>query len=212
MLEELHEKSQNFMESVHEKTQAVSDSFTSLGEDLQDIRDIFVETRDTIGGIFGFMGKETALLLLFTFLFLFVVNLIPFFFFDKKTRYYVGMAFGVFLGFYFDYAYFAIGKFVFIMLIPVAFEYLMVSTFKGAKSLIVGTFKRAGSFAWSLVKFPFKALFAKRAVATCGFTNKMLTVAAQLAPRFLTRMVSRAMLDQLNRPPKKEDKKPEQSA
>ena len=60
------------MESVHEKTQAVSDSFTSLGEDLQDIRDIFVETRDTIGGIFGFMGKETALLLLFTFLFLFV--------------------------------------------------------------------------------------------------------------------------------------------
>ncbi len=162
MLEELHEKSQNFMESVHEKTQAVSDSFTSLGEDLQDIRDIFVETRDTIGGIFGFMGKETALLLLFTFLFLFVVNLIPFFFFDKKTRYYVGMAFGVFLGFYFDYAYFAIGKFVFIMLIPVAFEYLMVSTFKGAKSLIVGTFKRAGSLAWSLVKFPFKALFAKR--------------------------------------------------
>lgn len=99
MLEELHEKSQNFMESVHEKTQAVSDSFTSLGEDLQDIRDIFVETRDTIGGIFGFMGKETALLLLFTFLFLFVVNLIPFFFFDKKTRYYVGMAFGVFWDF-----------------------------------------------------------------------------------------------------------------
>lgn len=48
------------------------------------------------------------------------------------------------------------------MLIPVAFEYLMVSTFKGAKSLIVGTFKRAGSLAWSLVKFPFKALFAKR--------------------------------------------------
>ena len=63
-----------------------------------------------------------------------------------------------------------------------------------------------------VAEYGLKALFAKRAVATCGFTNKMLTVAAQLAPRFLTRMVSRAMLDQLNRPPKKEDKKPEQSA
>lgn len=62
-----------------------------------------------------------------------------------------------------------------------------------------------------VAEYGLKALFAKRAVATCGFTNKMLTVAAQLAPRFLTRMVSRAMLDQLNRPPKKEDKKPEQS-
>ena len=63
-----------------------------------------------------------------------------------------------------------------------------------------------------VAEYGLKALFAKRAVATCGFTNKMLTVAAQIAPRFLTRMVSRAMLDQLNRPPKKEDKKPEQSA
>ena len=59
-----------------------------------------------------------------------------------------------------------------------------------------------------VAEYGLKALFAKRAVATCGFTNKMLTVAAQIAPRFLTRMVSRAMLDQLNRPPKKEDKKP----
>lgn len=161
MFDELQEKSKDFISSVQEKTQAVSDSFSSLNQDIQDIRDIFVETKDTIGGIFGFMGKETALLLLFTFLFLFVVNLIPFFFFDKRTRYYVGIAFGVFLGAYFDYAYFAIGKFVFVMLIPVAFEYLLVSTFKGTKSLIVGVIKRAGSFVWGLIKLPFQTIFLK---------------------------------------------------
>ncbi len=162
MFDEIQEKSRDFISSVQEKTQAVSDSITSLNQDVQDIREIFVETRDTVGGIFGFMGKETALLLLFTFLFLFVVNLIPFFFFDKRTRYYVGIAFGVILGAYFDYAYFAIGKFVFIMLIPVAFEYLLVSTFKGAKSLVVGAFKRACFFVWGLIKLPFQTIFFRK--------------------------------------------------
>ena len=50
------------IESFHAKTKAVSDSIDSLNQDISDIRDIFVETRDTIGGIFGFIGQETALL------------------------------------------------------------------------------------------------------------------------------------------------------
>lgn len=149
------------IESFHAKTKAVSDSIDSLNQDISDIRDIFVETRDTIGGIFGFIGQETALLLLFTLVFLFVINLIPFFFFDKKTRYYVGIAFGVFLGVYFDYAYPAIGKFIIIMMIPLGIEFILVLAFRGAKKIAGGTVKKVFSFVWGAMLFPFKLLFSK---------------------------------------------------
>ena len=64
--------------------QSFSNSVDGFQRDMADIRDTFVGIKNVIGAIFNFMGQETAILLFCTFLFLFVVNLIPFLFVGKK--------------------------------------------------------------------------------------------------------------------------------
>ena len=73
-------------DSVKNAYQSFSNSMDSFQRDMADIRDTFVGIKNVVGAIFNFMGQETAILLFCTFLFLFVVNLIPFLFIGKKAR------------------------------------------------------------------------------------------------------------------------------
>lgn len=109
-------------DSIKNAYQSFSNSVDSFQQDMADIRDTFVGIKNIIGAIFNFMGQETAVLLFCTFLFLFVVNLIPFLFIGKKARYGIGVAFGLYLGHFFHYALFSSFKFVLIMLLPVFAE------------------------------------------------------------------------------------------
>ena len=110
-------------DSVRNAYQNFSNSVDSFQRDMADIRDTFVGIKNVVGAIFDFMGQETAILLFCTFLFLFVVNLIPFLFVGKKTRYYLGIGFGLYLGYFFHYTLFSAFKFVLIMLLPVFLEW-----------------------------------------------------------------------------------------
>jgi hypothetical protein len=162
VFERLQEKSRELIDSFQEKSKAIADSVDSLNKDLNEIRDLFVGIRDIISGVFGFMGRETTILLICTLLFLFVINLIPFFFFDKRIRYYAGIAFGLFLGVFFGYSALAVLKFSAIMLLPVGLEYLLVFLFKSFGRFFSGFFKRTGHLLWETIKLPFQKLFPKK--------------------------------------------------
>lgn len=137
-------------DSVRATYQNFSASVGNVQQDLLEIRDFFVSIKNIVVGIFGFMGQQTAVLVFCTLLFLFVLNLIPFLFFDKKIRYYTGIGFGLFLAFFFQYTALAAAKFVFIMLLPVCFEYM-----------IAFLFRKAGRFVGARIK-KLSALFHKK--------------------------------------------------
>lgn len=124
-------------DSVKNAYQNFSNSVDSFQRDMADIRDTFVGIKNVVGAIFDFMGQETAILLFCTFLFLFVVNLIPFLFVGKKTRYYIGIGFGLYLGYFFHYTLFAVFKFVLIMLLPVFMEWGLAWVFSKLWKLIL---------------------------------------------------------------------------
>lgn len=130
-------------DSVHEKYQGFADSVDRFNQDMIEIRDTFVSAKNVVSAVFSFIGQETAVLLFLTFLFLFVVNMIPFLFFDKKVRYYIGVGFGVFLSFAFHYAAWSLVKYVLIMFAPVILEYLLVKLFKLVGKTSGGVLKKA---------------------------------------------------------------------
>lgn len=130
------------VDSVQEKYQGFSDSVDRFNQDMIEIRDTFVSAKNVVSAVFSFIGQETTILLFLTFLFLFVFNMIPFLFFDKKVRYYIGVGFGVFLSFSFHYALWSLVKYVLIMFAPVILEYLLVKLFKLAGKTSGGVLKK----------------------------------------------------------------------
>ncbi len=136
MFEAFRDNMKQAMDTLQEKYHGFTDSVDKFNQDMLEIRDLFVSVKNVIAAIFSFIGQETAILLFCTFLFLFVVNLIPFLFFDKKLRYCIGVCFGVFLSFFFGYTAWSLAKYILIMFSPVILEYLLVKLFKIAgKSL-----------------------------------------------------------------------------
>ena len=105
--------------------QSFSNSVDGFQRDMADIRDTFVGIKNVIGAIFNFMGQETAILLFCTFLFLFVVNLIPFLFVGKKARYYIGIGFGLYLGHFFHYTLFSSFKEVLLMFSAIIYRFAL---------------------------------------------------------------------------------------
>ena len=144
-------------DSLKNAYQSFSNSVDSFQQDMADIRDTFVGIKNIVGAIFNFMGQETAVLLFCTFLFLFVVNLVPFLFIGKKTRYYIGIGFGLYLGYFFHYALFSSFKFVLIMLLPVFAEYGLAWVFSKVWKLIL---KGLALLPKGLIKLP--AFVAKK--------------------------------------------------
>ncbi len=130
MFEAFRDNMKQAMDTLQEKYQGFTDSVDRFNQDLLEIRDIFVSIKNIIGAIFSFIGQETAVLLFCTFLFLFIFNLIPFLFFDKKLRYFIGVGFGIFLSFFFEYTAWSTAKYILIMFSPMILEYLLVELFK----------------------------------------------------------------------------------
>ena len=132
MFSTLRDKITAAFEILQKKYDGFTDSVDKFNQDLLEIRDLFVSIKNIVLAIFHFVGQETTILLFCTFFFLFVLNLIPFLFFNKKIRYYIGIISGVFLSFFFDYTAWSLVKYVLIMLSPIIAEYLVVKLFKAA--------------------------------------------------------------------------------
>ncbi|MGN1080041.1 MAG: hypothetical protein ACI4TE_07720 [Alphaproteobacteria bacterium] len=130
MFESFHDNMKQAVDTLQEKYHGFTDSVDKFNQDMLEIRDLFVSVKNMITAVFSFIGQETAVLLFCTFLFLFVINLVPFLFFDKKLRYCIGVGFGVFLAFFFDYTAWSLAKYILIMFSPVILEYLLVKLFK----------------------------------------------------------------------------------
>lgn len=121
MFEQLKNNIHSITDKIHQSASGVSDVYN----DLKEIHSLFISIRDVIVSLFSFMGHETAVLLFFSFLFLLLINLLPFFFFDKKQRYYVSIGFGVILGVWLSYTFWSCLKYIAIMLIPVGLDFLL---------------------------------------------------------------------------------------
>lgn len=130
MFEKFQDSVRHAVEAVQEKYDGFTESVDRLNQDILEIRDVFVGVKNIVSYIFSFMGQETTILLFCTFLFLFVFNLIPFLFVSKKVRYFIGMFFGVYLSFFFDYTIWSLVKYVLIMMFPLFAEYLLALFFK----------------------------------------------------------------------------------
>ena len=142
MFEAFQNSVRHAVEAVQEKYDGFTETVDKLNQDILEIRDVFVGIKNIVSYIFSFMGQETTILLFCTFLFLFVVNLIPFLFVSKKVRYFIGMFFGAYLSFLFDYTIWSLVKYILIMTFPLFAEYLLVLFFKtSGKSLWCGVKK-----------------------------------------------------------------------
>ena len=150
--------------------QSFSNSVDGFQRDMADIRDTFVGIKNVIGAIFNFMGQET-------FLFLFVVNLIPFLFVGKKARYYIGIGFGLYLGHFFHYTLFSSFKFILIMLLPVFMEWGLAWVFSKLWKLIL---KGLALLPKGLIKLPvFVMKKLKRSKPDSASTNESETEPAE---------------------------------
>lgn len=155
MFEKLQDNVRNAVDTIQEKYQGLTDSVDKFNQDMMEIRDLFVSIKNMVLSVFSFIGQETAILLFCTFLFLFIANMIPFLFFDKKARYFIGLCFGVFLSFFFGYTAWALAKYLMIMLFPILLEFLLVKLFhltwksvRGVIKKIIGFFKEIFIKAW----------------------------------------------------------------
>lgn len=161
MLEELKNSIQDALAAVQEKYDGFTESVSKLNQDLSELRDMFVSVKNVVSSVFSFVGQETSILLLCTFLFLFVVNMIPFLFIGERLRYYAGVCFGIFLSIRFEYAAWSLIKYVLIMFSPVLLEYLLALFFRTAgKSLWIVTKKSMALF-WRALKAFFRRLREK---------------------------------------------------
>ena len=157
MFDEMRRWGGQMVAAVQQKYDGFVDSVDRFNRDMLEIRNLFVSVKNIIFAVCSFIGQQTAVLLFCTFLFLFVVNLIPFLFLDKKVRYYIGICFGVWLGMSFGYTLWATVKYALIMLSPVMVECLIVRLFK----LSGGALKSMLEKLWILLKKSLSALFRK---------------------------------------------------
>ncbi len=161
MFEALRDHVKQAVETLQEKYDGFTDSVDKFNQDILEIRDLFISVKNIVFAIFSFIGQETAILLFCTMLFLFVINLIPFFFLDKKIRYYIGVGFGVFLSFFFGYTSWSLAKYVLIMFSPVIVEYLLVKLFKLIGTSLGSLIKKFFVFIKTLLQHLLKKLFEK---------------------------------------------------
>lgn len=162
MFENLRDHMNHAVETLQEKYNGFTDSVDKFNQDLLEIRDLFISIKNIIFAVFSFIGQETAILLFCTVLFLFVINLIPFFFLDKKIRYYMGVFFGVFLSFFFGYTSWSLAKYIVIMFSPVIIEYLLVKFFKLTGQSIGVLIKKFFAFVKTFFQRLLKKLFEKK--------------------------------------------------
>lgn len=160
MFEELRQKTMDFFSGIQEKTDALTTSVQEAHTDLTQLLDIFVSIKNLIASLIGFMGKETLILFFCTLIFLFILNLIPFFFFEKKSRYYTGIGFGVVLGMWLSYSFVGVSKYVLIMLLPVFAERAIVFISKKTTSFLSNAFKKGAVLSWNSLR----RLFSKTAL------------------------------------------------
>ncbi len=142
MFEKFRDNVMLAVDTLQEKYHGFTDSVDKFNQDMMEIRDLFVSVKNVISAVFSFIGQETAILLFCTFLFLFVINLIPFLFFDKRLRYCIGVCFGVFLSFFFGYTAWSLAKYILIMFSPVIIEFLLVKLFKVTGKSLGGLLKK----------------------------------------------------------------------
>lgn len=161
MFEELKNGIRDAMSAVQEKYDGFTDSVSQLNQDLLEIRDVFVGIKNIVVSIFSFVGQETAILLFCTFLFLFVLNLIPFLFLRERLRYILGICFGVFLSIRFGYTAWALIKYVLIMLSPVLLEYMLVLFFKTTGKSLWSFMKKMLVGLWKILKASVRRLWGK---------------------------------------------------
>lgn len=162
MFDSLKESMKEAVDSIQEGYQNFTASMDGLQKDLVQLRDIFVSVRDSVINVFSFLGQQTSILLLCTFLFLFVLNLIPFLFFDKKIRYFIGIGFGAFLAVYFNYTFWATTKYLLIMLSPMIIEYMLVKGFRFVWRFLKFVFEKTAFFLKEVTHKIFRKLFAPK--------------------------------------------------
>ena len=138
------------MDTLQEKYHGFTDSVDKFNQDMLEIRDLFVSVKNVIAAVFSFIGQETAVLLFCTFLF-----------FDKKLRYCIGVCFGVFLSFFFDYTAWSLAKYILIMFSPMILEYLLVKLLKVAGKSLSLFFKKLLTVLKSGVRTVFHKVFEK---------------------------------------------------
>ena len=143
MFEAFQEGIRRAAEAVQAKYDGFANSVDKLNKDMLEIRDMFVSIKNIVAAIFSFLGQETAILLFCTFLFLFIVNLIPFLFLSKKTRYFIGIGFGTYLSISFKYTLWSLTKYIFVMFSPLLLEYLLVLFFRKTGKYLLAFLKRA---------------------------------------------------------------------
>lgn len=148
MFEAVQDALRKVAEGFQEKYNNLANSVDKLNKDVTEIRDTFVSIKNIIGSVFSFIGQETAILLFCTFLFLFVVNMIPFFFLSKRIRYCIGVCFGVYLSFSFGYAYWSLAKYVLIMFMPMIVEYLLILFCKKTGKTLWSVIRKGVVFLW----------------------------------------------------------------
>lgn len=141
--------------SAAQKVDSFSSSIDSIKKDVDDIRAFVAAIMDALSGIYDFLGKETSVMVLSTFVFLTALGFIPFLFFDKKVRYFLGIMFGIFIGATYKYSALGISKFVFVMLFPLILEQVILFVINKTQALGAGLLKMLAGWA--------KALFVKAA-------------------------------------------------
>ncbi len=157
MFDKMRDWGGQMVAAVQQKYDGFVDSVDRFNRDLLEIRNLFVGIKNIVFAVCSFIGQQTAVLLFCTFAFLFVVNLIPFLFLDKKVRYGLGVCFGVWLGASFGYTLWATTKYALIMLSPVIVEYLIARLFR----LFGGALKSGLEKLWELLKNAVYALVRK---------------------------------------------------
>lgn len=161
MFETIQDGWRKVAEGFQEKYNSLTSSVDKLNQDVSEIRDTFVSVKNIVVSVFSFLGQETAVLLFCTFLFLFVINIIPFFFLSKKIRYCIGVCFGVYLSFSFGYAYWSLAKYVLIMFMPMIAEYLLLLFFRKTGKTLWGVTKKGIGFVWRLSSGQCRRLYSK---------------------------------------------------
>ncbi|MBR1945046.1 MAG: hypothetical protein IJ846_01970 [Alphaproteobacteria bacterium] len=161
MFEAFQDSIRQTAQTIQEKYDGFADSVNKLNQDILEIRDMFVAIKNIVFSIFSFLGQETTVLLFCTFLFLFVINLIPFLFLGKRTRYGIGIGFGVYLSFSFKYAIWSLIKYILVMLFPILVEYLLILFLKTTGKSLWSVMKKGGSGIWNALSGLFRRLLKK---------------------------------------------------
>ena len=161
MFEAIQDALRKVAEGFQERYNSLSNSVDKLNQDISEIRDTFVTVKNVVVSVFSFLGQETAILLFCTFLFLFVINMIPFFFLSKRIRYGIGVCFGVYLSFSFGYTLWSLAKYILIMFLPMIVEYLLMLFLRKTGKSLWSVIKKGLGFIWHMSVGQCRRLFSK---------------------------------------------------